>query len=587
MENCAPVPLAEAMEVPVTEEDGSNRLHEDSRKRSSKTPACTSVHVNVVPWLHQFRYVLRKNFLLLSRRPVIVFLYLASPAIFVGLAALPGKDIDKSLPLTDCGSVEAEYLESLSYDELFKAPLTLNHNWSSGGPVSIMTIGPMLQAISVYIVVQNEMQTKLLGVLRLLGLRDSVYWASWFAAFSFLSLLSAILAGIVASALPIHVFQHVDFGLVFASIFCLQETLIPASFFLATLNLRKVLATLMIAVMILAPFVPLIAISVNSWVPDATQSLSGFYGLPTGIFWAAQNSTGLQTEYTFNSSVTYSCDRPIMVPEYGRFMTEEEQAMITPDDYFFGCSVAAGYGTTLWNRDQKFGLGILFLFPYFHFYSVWGNILGYTAMPDRKFSFNEAKMGAEELALKSLPGYPFSKGSSNGSSLWYQGVTLRTSREYDTGNGPVDSLSTTGETMVTCPPQDTPGLCKYVFCDYAIQPVPLTGSPSANGYFGYLTILVFVYAFVACYVAQIFPSGNGARRPWFFPLIPSYWIDNSNNSTSSERATVADAENGTEGPDLDNCVSVNGVRMKLGNVDALDGVSLTLARGEVTALLGM
>jgi ABC-type transport system involved in cytochrome bd biosynthesis fused ATPase/permease subunit len=100
-------------------------------------------------------------------------------------------------------------------------------------------------------------------------------------------------------------------------------------------------------------------------------------------------------------------------------------------------------------------------------------------------------------------------------------------------------------------------------------------------------MLLFVYAFVACYVAQIFPSGNGARRPWFFPLIPSYWIDNSNNSTSSERATVADAENGTEGPDLDNCVSVNGVRMKLGNVDALDDVSLTLARGEVTALLGM
>lgn len=41
---------------------------------------------------------------------------------------------------------------------------------------------------------------------------------------------------------------------------------------------------------------------------------------------------------------------------------------------------------------------------------------------------------------------------------------------------------------------------------------------------------VFIYAILAWYFAQVWPSKIGVRKPFYFPLMPSYWFPNSQHS---------------------------------------------------------
>jgi hypothetical protein len=67
-----------------------------------------------VPWLQQFRHSLRKNFLLLCRRPFLLFIMLTSSAWSVIAAAAAGRDPEEPLgPLTNCGTIERAYIEVL------------------------------------------------------------------------------------------------------------------------------------------------------------------------------------------------------------------------------------------------------------------------------------------------------------------------------------------------------------------------------------------------------------------------------------------------------------------------------------------
>ena len=66
------------------------------------------------------------------------------------------------------------------------------------------------------------------------------------------------------------------------------------------------------------------------------------------------------------------------------YKTEEEREL---DEYFLGCYAAAGIVSTVWNpQGNKAGArSALFLFPYIHFNTMWGNFLGFTSMPNREF----------------------------------------------------------------------------------------------------------------------------------------------------------------------------------------------------------
>jgi hypothetical protein len=98
--------------------------------------------VTTVPWLRQLSCVLRKNALLLSRRPVQVVLMILSSVSHVLLAfpAVTGSELDLDfgkLPLTSCGTVEQSYLDGMDYNEAH-VPLSHNEPFRGGLPVKIM-----------------------------------------------------------------------------------------------------------------------------------------------------------------------------------------------------------------------------------------------------------------------------------------------------------------------------------------------------------------------------------------------------------------------------------------------------------------
>jgi hypothetical protein len=98
--------------------------------------------VTMVPWLRQLSCVLRKNALLLSRRPVQVVLMILS-SVGAVLLAFPastrGDYIDfETLNLTTCGTVDPSYLDGMDYNKASHVPLSHNEPFRGGLPVIIM-----------------------------------------------------------------------------------------------------------------------------------------------------------------------------------------------------------------------------------------------------------------------------------------------------------------------------------------------------------------------------------------------------------------------------------------------------------------
>jgi hypothetical protein len=99
--------------------------------------------ITTVPWLRQLSCVLRKNALLLTRRPVQVVLMILSSVGSVLLAfwAITGSELDTdfgTVPLTSCGTVELSYLDEMPYDKKSQVPLSYNESFRGGLPVIVM-----------------------------------------------------------------------------------------------------------------------------------------------------------------------------------------------------------------------------------------------------------------------------------------------------------------------------------------------------------------------------------------------------------------------------------------------------------------
>lgn len=347
--------------------------------------------LKTVPWLRQLKCVLRKNVLLLWRRPIMLFCMIFSSVFAVLLSWPAGQDNDDYdlPPLTDCGTIPYKYIRELDldYTELYKIPYSLTDSWRDAMPVAILSLGPMVQAISAFLMVHNEMQTKMLGVLRVQGLRESAYWASWMVPFSVAALLNSFLAAITTKLVPVHVFENTYFAGIFASFFFLQVALLPASFFLASVcGTKRRVAVWLIIFMIVGAWVPKIVISGQGWIIsnayDYDINLQNPRSTPSsGLFWMNMNTTQISSS-GFPDYEEVVCDSPIMSEEQGKFFknyTEREQ--VSPDEYFVGCYASAGFVSTMWNPGKfKIGTAAYFLIPYMHFNSMWGNFAGYTAM---------------------------------------------------------------------------------------------------------------------------------------------------------------------------------------------------------------
>mmetsp|Transcript_57713 Transcript_57713/g.172210 ORF Transcript_57713/g.172210 Transcript_57713/m.172210 type:complete len:1811 (-) Transcript_57713:232-5664(-) len=565
-------------------------------------------------WFRQFRVVLWKNTIQLSRRPFSLFLLFFSSILSVLLAWASGKDPDYEMyplpPLTDCNTVPQDFLSNSTrlreiYGDSYSSdmPTTLNESWRRGLPTSVMACGPLLSSICVFLIVHGEMTSRMLGVLRSLGLRDSAYWSAWFVPFASAAFVNSLLGAAVASGLPVHVFRVTYYGGIFASLFFLQIALIPASFFLAALcGSSREGAPWLILVMLLCPFVPYMCVTIGS--PWTYASSNVVVESPIGMYWAYQNTTQYRYDTfdpTTGESIYSECQRPVLSESYGtKSKTREDQRdpPIAKDDYFVGCYQTSSYFSMAYDNPKGVGpLVPLFMIPYWHFSALWGNILGYTAIPGHAFDASRSSLSTEELAIAALP-VPPDPSRGNGTTLYPQGSTLNVGKDFEqvTYYDPRAGYSYRGDNCPAYPfdadPSDTRGsdrFCSSMYdCEYGAEPSPTKNTPSVNASIGYLALLSAIYALLASYWAQVFPCGNGAGQRWYFFLTRSYWSGSSSSDPEEESGGTGGVDDNGRRSSVaaGGGVVVKDVRKRFGSFEAVRGVSLQMGRGEVTALLG-
>eukprot|EP00339_Tiarina_fusa_P012759 CAMPEP_0117055772 /NCGR_PEP_ID=MMETSP0472-20121206/38691_1 /TAXON_ID=693140 ORGANISM="Tiarina fusus, Strain LIS" /NCGR_SAMPLE_ID=MMETSP0472 /ASSEMBLY_ACC=CAM_ASM_000603 /LENGTH=1686 /DNA_ID=CAMNT_0004771953 /DNA_START=109 /DNA_END=5169 /DNA_ORIENTATION=- len=583
------------MEVPLEETARDPDKFDDDDDASAPSIA----NVRTASWFIQFYWATWKNCILLSRRPLTLCVMLLSSVISAVLSWLVGRDPDDPiyLPLTECGVANDTlpsdlYQENDYYDRLQD---TLNDRWMTGLPVALLALGPAMNAILVFNTIYTEFQFQLLGALRSLGLRDSVYWMSWLAPFVWIALINSLLGAVTLALMSGHVYESVYFGGMLGSLVVLQLSLITASFFLAAVcgTGRKMFSNFAILIMFAALWVPTLMV-LSSWDSglfwsnkDTTQGSGGgvFYYSDDDWWRNSTNSSGFRGDIDFRRDLAFDanasdvCNTPIMNEFQGQwFKTDAERALVQDDEFFVGCYTAASWGVGMWNKP----VAMIFLawFPYFHFLNIWANFAGYTSLPDNQFTASEASLSVGELAAKALgsnadPDWGLSSAMAPQQSMFFTPDDVWKYRDYN--DYEADS---------NCPDPDHPGanLCDYLYeCKYAQGGGPVDG-PSVMAIHGYLLLLALVYLLLAAYWAQVFPGGNGRPEPFYFPLLPRYWFPSpSKKNTDGENEAGGDTENGTERQDG---VVIDTVRKEYGAFTALNGVSFNLARGEVTALLG-
>jgi ABC-type lipoprotein export system ATPase subunit len=233
----------------------------------------------------------------------------------------------------------------------------------------------------------------------------------------------------------------------------------------------------------------------------------------------------------------------------------------------FGSYVRASWPIEVWKNEAQAERIIMFFIPYFHFSTMWGSFVGYTAMPNRKFTSAQASLSQDELAIGALATPPNLDGFGN-SSFADQGSMFITKRSFNN-----DYLST----KRTCPlanRSDFPLFCEDMFdCGYATDPGNQGGAPSVVDTIGYLVALSITYLLMAGYWATVFSRGNGKGGPFYFFLLPGYWF-------MGKVEPPSDIDGDSRGVVFDN------TKKSYGRVEVLKGVSFKMNPGEVTALLG-
>lgn len=224
-----------------------------------------------------------------------------------------------------------------------------------------VALGPMAQALVCFLIVHNEIQTKMLGVLRGLGLRESVYWFSWFIPFMISSFLNSVLGAMTAAFMPVHVFQNTYFAGIFGSLFFLQLALTSGSFFLAAvLGTSRRGASWLMLIMLVSPWVPLISNFAMMSHVDANAVINNYVQrTPSGLFWANMNTTKPLYEYDNGTEMYTPCHDPIITETEGKlFKTEQERLEMTEEEWFVGCYASAGLTTSLYSGGG-FGTAVL------------------------------------------------------------------------------------------------------------------------------------------------------------------------------------------------------------------------------------
>uniref|UniRef100_A0A8C3RF33 ATP binding cassette subfamily A member 12 n=1 Tax=Cyanoderma ruficeps TaxID=181631 RepID=A0A8C3RF33_9PASS len=138
---------------------------------------------------------------------------------------------------------------------------------------------------------------------------------------------------------------------------------------------------------------------------------------------------------------------------------------------------------------------------------------------------------------------------------------------------------------------------------------PMIGDNTSFGWMCWLILIdSFIYFILGWYIRNVFPGRYGMAAPWYFPLLPSYWIEYNSYLpfwNEKQRGLLFSnqickgapySENNIdcaphphvepEPTDLTLGVSLHGITKVYGSKAAVDNLSLNFYEGNITSLLG-
>ncbi|KAM7049562.1 glucosylceramide transporter ABCA12 [Acridotheres tristis] len=137
---------------------------------------------------------------------------------------------------------------------------------------------------------------------------------------------------------------------------------------------------------------------------------------------------------------------------------------------------------------------------------------------------------------------------------------------------------------------------------------PMIGDNTSFGWMCWLILIdSFIYFILGWYIRNVFPGRYGMAAPWYFPLLPSYWIEYNSylpfwnekqrgllfsklmlrkEVTLPNKICASHPHVEPEPTDLPLGVSLHGITKVYGSKAALDNLSLNFYEGNITSLLG-
>ncbi|XP_049672891.1 glucosylceramide transporter ABCA12, partial [Accipiter gentilis] len=137
---------------------------------------------------------------------------------------------------------------------------------------------------------------------------------------------------------------------------------------------------------------------------------------------------------------------------------------------------------------------------------------------------------------------------------------------------------------------------------------PMIGDNTSFGWMCWLILIdSFIYFILGWYIRNVFPGRYGMAAPWYFPLLPSYWVEYNSylpfwnekrrgllftklmlrkEATLNNKICAPPPHLEPEPTDLTLGVSLCGITKVYGSKAAVDNLSLNFYEGNITSLLG-
>ncbi|GAB0191806.1 glucosylceramide transporter ABCA12 [Grus japonensis] len=137
---------------------------------------------------------------------------------------------------------------------------------------------------------------------------------------------------------------------------------------------------------------------------------------------------------------------------------------------------------------------------------------------------------------------------------------------------------------------------------------PMIGDNTSFGWMCWLILIdSFIYFILGWYIRNVFPGRYGMAAPWYFPLLPSYWVEYNSylpfwnekrrgllftklflkkEATLNNKICAPPPHLEPEPTDLTLGVSLRGITKVYGSKAAVDNLSLNFYEGNITSLLG-